>query len=59
MVEQSSQPGRGEGCCAALLAGQRLQWLRPKVGAAPAPLESKLSCNGPLLGADRRSSIKR
>lgn len=58
MVEQSSHPGGGEGRCAALLKGQWLQLLRPKVGATPSQLGSTLSCNSHLLGADR-SSIKR
>lgn len=59
MAEQSSQPSRGEGHCAALLTGQRWRLLRPKVGASPSQLESMLSCNSPLLVADRRSSFKR
>lgn len=52
MVEQISHPGRRQECCAALLTGQRLQLLRPKV-------ESKLSFCNSLVGGDERSSTKR
>lgn len=50
MVEQISHPGRREEC-AALLRGQRLQLLGPKV-------ECNLSFSNPLVGGGKRSSIK-
>lgn len=51
MVEQICHPGRGEECFAALLTGQRLQLLRPKV-------ENKLSFSKPLVGGCHRNSTK-
>lgn len=51
-VEQISHLGRREECCAALLPGQRLQVLRPKV-------QSKLSFSNRLVAGDERSSTKR